>query len=430
MIAPLGEGGMSQVYLAYDHREPRLVALKVPRETLRNDAAALGRLRREADIYRTLNHPAIVRLLDCGAVDGGGYFLAQEYLRGESLLEVMDSAGGPLELPRAMLIFEDIASALNTAHRANVVHRDVQPENVMVGPDGRGTLFDFGIAYAADNHVRTQAGTLMGTIVYSAPEQRRGDPVDHRSDIWGLGAMLYEMLTGRKAVQAKTYDEALEARSADLPEPSRRNRAVPPELDAICMRMIADEPKDRYPDMRAMLIELGKLRLESDEDAKARIFGTVEKRVVDEAVQAFKEGETDKAEALSKRLEAACPPGMEAELHYLQAQIHVRRGRPDLAIRSFEKAIFNDPTKLDITLDFVFVLLKTGAVEKARTVLDAIPGVARGNLLVLGMVDAIDKLPQAPKLPPPPEAGKGETPGASGVKGLFGSLKNLFKKGE
>lgn len=413
---------MAEVFLGYDCRNPRFVALKVPRERFLDDPGAIGRLRREGEIYRNLTHGSIVRLLDEGDLSNGGYFLAQEYLRGGSLTETLDEIGGPMDLPTAMVLFEDMASALNTAHRAGVVHRDVQPENVMVGPDGRATLFDFGIAYAADDHVHTAAGTIMGTLVYSAPEQRRGDPVDQRTDIFGVGAILYEMLTGRKAIQARTFEEALEATTANLPAPSRRNRDVPAELDAICLRMLADDPATRYQDLRSMLVELGKLRLEGSEAVKQAVFGSVEQRAVDAVQLAFREGDLKKAAQLGAELEAACPPGHEGEVHHLNALVHVAQGRPDLAERCFEKAVFHDPDTLEITVDYAMHLMRAQDYERVQRLLDGVPGAWRGNLMVLGLLDVVTQLPDAP-----PEVW--QDPGGQDQRpGLLGSLRSLFRK--
>lgn len=414
---------MSEVLLGYDLAEPRFVALKFLRGPYRFDDSAIGRLKREADIYRKLDHPGVVRLVDDGPVDGGGYFLAQEYLRGQSLTETMDEIGGPLRLPQVMAVIEDVGSALRVAHNNGIIHRDIQPQNIMFGPDGRATVFDFGIAYAQDDLVHTEAGTVMGTIVYSAPEQRRGERVDHRADIFGLGAIIYETLTGRKAIQARTFEEALDASTAYLPVPSRRNPDVPPALDAICMRMLEDDPDRRYQDLKELLVEVGKLRLEADEELSGRLFGSRQMRRIDEGITAMRGGDMKTAHAVASEFEeGTAPEGEEAEAHYLVGLIHSADGRPDLASRAFDKALYFDEELLDARLDYSMMLLRLGDLDKAGTMLDQVPGIHRGNLLVLGLTDTVEQLKNAP--PEVLEAARQAK--AQKKSNLLGSIRSLF----
>jgi tetratricopeptide (TPR) repeat protein len=417
---------MSEVLLGYDVGDPRFVALKFLRGPYRQDESAIGRLKREADIYRTLDHPGVVRLVDDGPVEGGGYFLAQEFLRGQSLTETMDEVGGPLRLPQSMAILEDVGDALRAAHSHGIIHRDIQPQNVMFGPDGRATVFDFGIAYAADDLVHTEAGTVMGTIVYSAPEQRRGERVDHRADVFGLGAILYECLTGRKAIQARTFEEALDASTSDIPVPSRRNPDVPPELDAMCMRLLADEPDHRYQDLKDLLVEIGKLRVEADEGVKARLFGSREMRRIDEGITAMRSGDMKLAQAIAGEFaEGLAPEGEEAEANYLVGLIHSADGRTDQAARSFDKALFFDEELLDARLDYSMMLLREGEYERAGQMLDQVPGAHRGNLLVLGLMDTVEQLKNAP--PGVLEAARKDREQKEKKRGnLLGSIRSLF----
>lgn len=417
---------MSEVLLGYDLGDPRFVALKFLRGPYRFDESAIGRLKREADIYRKLEHPSLVRLVDDGPVEGGGYFLAQEYLRGQSLTETMDEVGGPLRLPQVMAVLEDVGSALRVAHNHDIIHRDIQPQNIMFGPDGRATVFDFGIAYAQDDLVHTEAGTVMGTIVYSAPEQRRGERVDHRADVFGLGAILYECLTGRKAIQARTFEEALDATTSDIPVPSRRNPEVPPALDAICMRLIADDPNLRYQDLKELLVEVGKLRLDEDEDLKLRLFGSRQMRRIDEGITAMRGGDMKLARKVAAEFEEGqAPEGEEAEANYLVGLIHSADGRPDLASRSFDKALYFDEELLDARLDYSMMLLRSGDYDKAATMLDQVPGIHRGNLLVLGLMDTVEQLKNAP--PELIEAARKDCEQKQENRGnLLGSIRSLF----
>lgn len=413
---------MSEVLLGYDLRDPRFVALKFLKGAYRFDDSAIGRLKREAEIYRALEHPSIVRLVGTGLIQGGGAYLAQEFLRGSSLAETMEDGGLP-PIHQVMLVLEDLCSALQVAHRHGVIHRDIQPQNIMVGPDGRATIYDFGIAFASDDLVHTEVGTVMGTILYSSPEQRRGEKVDHRSDIFGVGAVLYEALTGRKAIEARTFEQALNATTEDLLPPSQVNRNVPPVLDSICMRLLEDDPDVRYQDLRQVLIEVGKLRVEAEEDVAQALFGTREMRRIDEGITAMREGNMKVARQVASEFEAETPEGFESEAQYLVGLIHLSDGRPDLAGKCFERALYYDDENLDISLDYAMMLLRQGDLDRASLMLDSVSGAFRGNLLVLGLLDTIEQLRRAP-----PEVQAHLGAGVEKRGNLLGSIRSFFRR--
>ncbi len=410
---------MSDVYLGFDVASPAFVALKTLRGGFRFDDQLVGRLRREAEIYQKLKHPAIVRLVDTGPTPDGGFYLAQELLRGSSLREILDQQHGPADVPLAMAVLEDVAGALRTAHREGIVHRDVKPQNVIVGPDGRATLFDFGIALADDSHVHTAEGTVMGTLMYAAPEQRRGGKADERSDIFSLGCVFYEFLTGRRAIQAASFDELLEARTSHLPSPSDLVPILPFCLDEITRKLMADDPAQRYQDLRYLLIDLGRLRLEADEETQETLFGTTAQRRLDGAVAALRKGQLDEAKRLSAELGETPPVGLEAKVHQLRGMIHVREGVPRLGVKELERALGYAGGDTDLVLDCALLLLDIGELDEARALLEGCPGPARWNILVLGLLDALNAMRDAPESALA-AAGKG------GQRGLFGALRALL----
>jgi hypothetical protein len=243
--ATLGEGGMARVYRGTDGVLGRPVAIKVLADRYTNDATFVTRFRREAQAAAALNHPNVVSVFDTGD-DGQAHYIVMEYVPGQTLADVLKREG-PLEPDRAARIAEDVGTALQAAHERGLVHRDVKPGNVMIDPEGRTKVMDFGIARAAADDTLTQTGAVLGTAAYLSPEQARGDPVDARSDIYSLGCVLYEMLTGRPPFTGDSPVAIAYAHVNDQPDPpSAHRRGVPPELEAVTLRALAKDPEDRY----------------------------------------------------------------------------------------------------------------------------------------------------------------------------------------
>ncbi len=193
----IARGGMADVYVARDRLLDREVAVKVLFPEFSKDEASVERFRREAQAAANLNHPNIVGVYDWGERDAT-YFIVMEYVEGRTLAQILTTEG-QLHPDRAADVASDIADGLGYAHRHGVVHRDVKPGNVLVTRDGEVKVTDFGIALAGqrDDGDLTKAGSVMGTATYFSPEQAQGDPVDARSDLYSLGCVLYQMLTGR-----------------------------------------------------------------------------------------------------------------------------------------------------------------------------------------------------------------------------------------
>ncbi len=246
ILSHLADGGMASVYVALDGRLDRQVALKIMRPGLATDDVFVERFRSEARSAARLSHPNVVAVYDQGE-DDGDVFLAMELVDGKTLRDVIHEEA-PFTAREALAILEPILLALRAAHSAGMIHRDVKPENVLVRRDGEVKVADFGLARAITNQSTTsQTGVLLGTVSYLSPEQVESGVADQRSDVYAAGLILFEMLTGRKAVTGDTPIQiAYQHVHGSIPEPSSIVDAVPPELDELVALATALEPDDRF----------------------------------------------------------------------------------------------------------------------------------------------------------------------------------------
>jgi eukaryotic-like serine/threonine-protein kinase len=244
--APLGAGGMAEVWRGHDRVLNRTVAIKTLLPQFARDASFVDRFRREAQAAARLNHPGIVSVYDSGT-DGDTPYIVMQYIEGRTLGDFLGE-GKTLPPAQAAKIAQDIAEALGVAHAHGVIHRDIKPANVMITREGKVLVMDFGIARLISGpETAPQTSAVLGTASYLSPEQAQGQSVDARSDIYALGVVLYEMLTGRPpftgdSPMAIAYKQV----NATPPAPSSANPEVPPELDAVVMRALSKNPANRY----------------------------------------------------------------------------------------------------------------------------------------------------------------------------------------
>jgi len=255
IIEKLGEGGMGVVYKAEDTRLKRTVALKfLPRE-LTADRGAKERFAREARAASALDHPNICTIHDVDETEDGQMFMSLACYQGETVQEKIDR--GPLSLDEALDVAIQVAEGLSEAHSRGVVHRDIKPANIIVTPEGRVKIMDFGLAKLAGQPKLTRVGSTVGTVAYMSPEQARGQDMDHRTDIWSLGAVLYEMLTGRLPFGGGHEQSVIHSILNDEPEPVLSLRPeVPAKLVTVVETALAALPGSRYCDAGAMLRDL------------------------------------------------------------------------------------------------------------------------------------------------------------------------------
>lgn len=267
----LGAGGMGEVYLAWDSQLERTVALKILPDEVASDRQRMQRFIQEAKAASALNHPNILTVYEIGRADSVHY-IATELIDGVTLRESLKDER--MKVSEALEVAMQIASALAAAHAAGIVHRDIKPENIMVRRDGIAKVLDFGIVKLASHHeasadteaptkamLRTEPGMIVGTLYYMSPEQARGLEVDARTDIWSLGCVLYEMITGRAPFDGDTKTDVLVSILDKEPTVlARYAKEVPAELERIVAKALAKDREERYQGIKDMALDLKKLK--------------------------------------------------------------------------------------------------------------------------------------------------------------------------
>jgi eukaryotic-like serine/threonine-protein kinase len=258
VLRRLGSGGMANVYLAEDEELGRQVAIKILNDRHAADDQFVERFRREAKNAAGLSHPNIVQIYDRGEAEGT-YYIAMEYLEGQTLKELA-VVRRPLPIREAIGYARQILAALRFAHRKGIVHRDIKPHNALIDDDGRVKVTDFGIARAGPASQMTEAGSIIGTAQYLSPEQARGGAIDQRSDLYSVGVVLYELLTGTVPFTGDTPVEIAMKHLSSVPEPPSARRAdIPRPLDQVVLRALAKDAEERYATAEEMDAELARV---------------------------------------------------------------------------------------------------------------------------------------------------------------------------
>jgi len=264
ILEKIGEGGMGQVYLAEDTSLERKVALKFLPLGLQTDPVAHKRFIREAKSAAAIDHPFICNIIEVGQSDEGQDFIVMEYVQGQTLKDRLEE--GKLPIKEALQIGSEVAEALQEAHSNGVIHRDLKPSNIMVTPTGHAKVLDFGLAKRITRDkedltsVLTREGTTLGTLAYMSPEQLRGSTVDTRADVFSLGVVLYEMLTGVHPFSTGTQAETVNAILSEHPSPvSRYIQGVPDRLQLTLEKMLAKQPGERYQTVHEIRTNLTKV---------------------------------------------------------------------------------------------------------------------------------------------------------------------------
>ena len=255
IIKTIGEGGMANVYLANDSILERNVAIKVLRGDLSNDEKFIRRFKREALSVSNLSHPNIVEVYDVGEEEGN-YYIVMEYIEGKTLKQLLQKRGA-LTLTEVIDIMSQLSDGLSHAHEAYIIHRDIKPQNIMIQDNGLIKITDFGIAMALNSTQLTQTNSVMGSVHYLPPEQANGKGSTIKSDIYSLGILMYELLTGVVPFKGDNAVEiALKHMKEKVPSIRKQNPTIPQSIENIVLKATAKNPKNRYDSVREMHTDL------------------------------------------------------------------------------------------------------------------------------------------------------------------------------
>ncbi|WP_257350141.1 Stk1 family PASTA domain-containing Ser/Thr kinase [Pseudalkalibacillus decolorationis] len=251
----IGDGGMAVVYKAEDLILDRIVAVKVLRSEYSTDEDFIRRFHREAESATSLNHPNVVSIVDVGE-DDRTYFIVMEYVEGKTLKQIIRNQG-PLSPERSVEIMKQLSSAIEHAHEHHIVHRDIKPHNILIDPKGNVKVTDFGIALAATAATITHTNSVLGSVHYFSPEQARGGIANSKSDIYSMGVVLYEMVTGRLPFSGESaVSVALKHLQDSFPDPKLLNSDIPQSLENIILKAMAKDPNKRYNDVNELESDL------------------------------------------------------------------------------------------------------------------------------------------------------------------------------
>jgi len=254
----VGSGGIATVYLARNLRTNQIVAVKVVHPHIAKDPEVVKRFQREASLLTGLSNPHLVQVFDHG-VENGRHYLIMEYVEGRTLKSIIQEEGA-FDVDRSLDIARQVAEGLAEVHRRGIVHRDIKPQNLMIEPDGTVKVMDFGIARIADLSALTRSGYLVGTPHYISPEQAMGHEVDHRSDLYSLGVVLYEMMTGQVLFDADSpISVALKHLNEPVPSLSLQRADIPDEVEALVNRCLAKDRKDRFQSAEELIAAIDRL---------------------------------------------------------------------------------------------------------------------------------------------------------------------------
>lgn len=354
----IGTGGMGSVYAAFDHELSDIVAIKTLITDYNDDEMAISRLKREAALYSQISHPNIVSYIESGE-EKDTHYITLEYVRGKSLADIIDyHREEVLNFDRIINIVADVARGLEKVHNLGILHRDIKPSNIILTQDDTVKLLDFGIALAEDGMELTATGMVVGTFVYSSPEQNQGRILDERSDLYSLGCVFFEMLTGQRALPCNSMTEVARFQALpNLASPSNFNPKVPAEVDAIVAKLLKPRARDRYDSATELIEALDELRSKPHKNENGEIlFGSELSNLWEQAKRAFQDGDYDKSLEIATAYAGQKP--LDAKSHFLLGKIYAIKTLPFNATESFGLAIERAKGNLDYTLDFALALFK------------------------------------------------------------------------
>ena len=301
IIRSIGEGGMANVYLAHDTILDREVAVKILRGDLADDEKFVRRFQREAIAASSLSHPNIVEMYDVGE-DNGKYYIVMEYVEGKTLKSLIKKRGA-LTLPEVIDIMQQLTSAISCAHDSNIIHRDIKPQNVLIKEDGIVKITDFGIAMALNSNELTQTNSVMGSVHYLPPEQANGKGATLKSDIYSLGIVMFELLTGKLPFRGENAVEiAIKQMKNQIPSVCSMNENIPQSVENIILKACAKNPKNRYNTVNDMYADIETCLDEDRVDEKRYVYPYSETEEIEDTkeIKTIKEAEKQETTELDE----------------------------------------------------------------------------------------------------------------------------------
>ncbi|MBI2942587.1 MAG: protein kinase [Candidatus Wallbacteria bacterium] len=374
ILEELAHGGMGAVHVGYNPAARRLVAIKTLFKEQGKDKVYVERFRWEGDIYRRLSHPNIVGYVDMDEVEGVN-FIAMEHVRGRPLDAILKEKGR-LSWEESVRIAGSLADAMAHYHERKLLHRDIKPQNVLLTADGVVKLIDFGIAISLEQAAQPD-GSIVGTFNYASPEQNQGRKLDERSDIYALGLMLYEMLTGKRVFPQTSLAEVSSSQlKADVPYPSAVESDVPKGLDKIVMKLIARDANARYQKAKELLADLELCKEDPHGFDPRSAFDDEGITAKWEQAKAFLV-KKDFDQALRLAQVVLSRKSDSAEVHALLGKAHAGAGAADEAVASFAKAMELEPESDQHRLDYGIALYGLHRFDEAsevfQNILDLVP---------------------------------------------------------
>lgn len=366
ILEDLGHGGMGGVYIGFDAATKQLVAIKTMFAEFSKDESMVRRFQREAEVYRKLDHPNIVGFFDWG-FENGHYFIAMEHVKGKPLDAILQDVGR-LSVEQSVKIMGHLLDAIQHAHERNIIHRDLKPQNIMISEEGVVKLLDFGIAATDDDLVKTVTGSILGTFYYSSPEQNQGKKVDERSDLYSLGLVFWELLTGQRALHGNTLLEvtAVQMRQG-IPAPSTIVPEIPKGIDRICEKILAKNPNNRYEYAKEVIADLQSFKEGGSTGGSGSGMDEEIQDAWDKAKDYFLQGQIDEAEYFTKKVLEHRKD--DAEAYAQMGKIQAKKGQTFACMESFDKAIKLNPEDDELKLDYGIWAFKLEQFDKAKTLL-------------------------------------------------------------
>ena len=364
ILEELGHGGMGGVYIGFDAETKQLVAIKTLFSEFSKDEGYIRRFQREAEVYKKLNHPNIVGFVHAG-FENGAYYIAMEHIKGQELADIL-KANGHLSFDVAVKIMGHLADAMGHAHAAGIIHRDLKPQNIMITEEGEVKLLDFGIAQADDGLVNTVTGSIIGTFFYSSPEQNQGKKIDERSDLYSLGLIFYELLTGQRALCGNTLLEVTGFQMRNqIPKPSAHVAEVPQGIDKIVMKLLEKNPNNRYDNANELIKDIQLFKDNPSFDPGSAGFDSEELSDWWEGAQeALLVRNYDKAIELGKKVEEHKTDS--PELYMLLGKAYAGNKVMSQAMDYLRKASQMEPDNFELLLDHAIALFNLGCYKEAK----------------------------------------------------------------